>query len=331
MPEETFVFYSWQSDLPKKTNRNAIEHALKKAVKELGRDAGPKVIPTLDRDTKGEPGSPDITRSIFRKIRRARVFVADVSIINRDAATHCQATAFSEHVRYTPNPNVLIELGYAVRKLGWERVILVVNEHFGHVEQLPFNLNHHRPLTYSFGPADATAPARQVLVRGLTEALRPLLGQVKPYPGLSITAVLSDISDASGIAELRKGWASFRFNGTLELASTKTVQDLKLVLFSKLPLEAVGGYSAFGRTEKTENQATYVSNDPIHPGEPGRHFTWAVRAPADLLAGTLPNDNLQFEFQLWISAHDMHLRKFRLTFDREDIIRRTAKTAQPAD
>jgi hypothetical protein len=44
------------------------------------------------------------------------VFVADVTPIN----------AGSDH-RLCPNPNVLIELGYAVKALGWSRIVMVLN------------------------------------------------------------------------------------------------------------------------------------------------------------------------------------------------------------
>ena len=32
------IFYSWQSDLPSKTNRNFIEDAIKKALKSINKD-----------------------------------------------------------------------------------------------------------------------------------------------------------------------------------------------------------------------------------------------------------------------------------------------------
>ena len=94
------VFYSWQSDLPKKTNRNLIEAALKRAIGKIDKDAGIDASPRLDQDTRGLPGSPDITPAIFSKIDSADAFVADLSIITAD-----------DNGRPSPNPNVLIELG----------------------------------------------------------------------------------------------------------------------------------------------------------------------------------------------------------------------------
>src|SRR5438552_12222613 len=116
------VFYSWQTDLPSPTNRSFIETALEAATKTLREDGSIQVEPVVDRDTAGIPGSPDISSTIFGKIDQARVFVCDVSIINQGT---------KEERRLTPNPNVLIELGYAFKALGAHRILMVMNAAFG--------------------------------------------------------------------------------------------------------------------------------------------------------------------------------------------------------
>ncbi len=128
------IFYSWQSDLPNRTNWTFIEEALRKAATDVGNDLDVDAV--IDRDTAGLPGTPAIAQSILDKIREADVFVADVSIIG---------TAGS---RKTSNPNVLAELGYAVGVLGWERVLLVFNSHFGAAEDLPFDIRHRKAAGY---------------------------------------------------------------------------------------------------------------------------------------------------------------------------------------
>lgn len=133
------IFYSWQSDLPNNTNRGFINTALDKAIEKIKSDTTYSIIPFLDRDTMGMAGSPDISLTIFEKINNSSVFVCDVSIVNNSEGNS----------RPTPNPNVLIELGYAVSKLGWECIILVMNEAYGSVELLPFDLRGRKVLTYS--------------------------------------------------------------------------------------------------------------------------------------------------------------------------------------
>jgi len=134
------VFYSWQSDLPNGTNRSFIENCLAKAIKEL-RVSQPQLDPCLDRDTANVPGSPDISATILDKIDNCHIFVCDVSIVHAGE-------------RPTPNPNVLFELGYAVKRLGWDRVICVCNEHFGDVKCLPFDVSKRRVKRYTLSPEE---------------------------------------------------------------------------------------------------------------------------------------------------------------------------------
>src|SRR4051794_18745396 len=131
------IFYSWQKDLPNKTNRGLIGDALELAVKELHRDPEIEIEPVIDRDVAGMPGSPDIAHTILAKIKEAEVFVADVSTINRGAEG-----------RPTPNPNVLVELGYAMGVLGHERIIMVLNAAYGDPELLPFDLRQRIAVVY---------------------------------------------------------------------------------------------------------------------------------------------------------------------------------------
>ena len=109
MPENNapVVFYSWQSDLPNKTNRGLIEDALRKACKELSAEYEEAI--RVDSGIDGEAGSPDIAATILNKIDAATVVVADVSIIGIAPVTGSNPPAR----RPLPNGNVMFELGYA--------------------------------------------------------------------------------------------------------------------------------------------------------------------------------------------------------------------------
>lgn len=124
------IFYSWQSDLPGKTNRYYIEEAIKQAIKMVNKDG--RIIACVDRDTKGEIGSPDIITSIQTKIDHSKFFICDVSL----------------NENQIPNPNVLIELGYAIKTLGWSKIICLFNSQTGKIEDLPFDINHNRVTAY---------------------------------------------------------------------------------------------------------------------------------------------------------------------------------------
>ncbi|MBB5645908.1 hypothetical protein [Pedobacter cryoconitis] len=155
------LFYSWQSDLDPDQHHYLIRDALKSAIKIINKEIDFEL--SLDKDTQKTSGSPDIVDTILKKIRMADIFVADVTIINPGYAG-----------RKTPNPNVLIELGYAIKALGWERIICVVNTDQCRPEDLPFDIRNNRTSTYSVNKAGVKG-AEKNLTDIFTMAIRAIL------------------------------------------------------------------------------------------------------------------------------------------------------------
>ena len=157
------IFYSWQSDLPNNSNRSFIETALERAVKGILTDSQMEIAPVLDRDTKGIPGSPEIASTIFQKISNSHIFVGDITIINHRAK------------KPTPNPNVLIELGYALHVLGDAKIILIQNTAFGRPDLLPFDLKMKRVTTYSLNKnGQNKSEERKILIKKIEANLRSI-------------------------------------------------------------------------------------------------------------------------------------------------------------
>ena len=194
------VFYSWQSDRPIRENRAFIKEALELAIKELNGDVDDADRPDdrveLDHDTKGLPGSPDISSAILQKIDLADAFVADVTPIAITNAENGRAP------RQVANPNVLIELGYAKKALGPENIVQVWNTAYTgcRPEDLPFDMRGRRgPISYSLSPG-ATKDDRQkalgVLAKTLRGAIAAVLaaGSTKPVVELWQTADEKDPS-----------------------------------------------------------------------------------------------------------------------------------------
>lgn len=159
------IFYSWQSDI--KSSRNFLSDCLKRLPSKLKGF----VIIKVDRDTQGLAGSPDIGDSIYDKIEHADIFVADVTIINKDYTG-----------RKTPNPNVLIELGYAIKCLGWDRIILLFNAEEGDVEELPFDINHQRMTKYSL-KEEAKPEAQNRIISNITATVQLLKNSGRLHGG----------------------------------------------------------------------------------------------------------------------------------------------------
>ncbi len=198
MPDK--VFYSWQSDRPNRTNRGFIEDALVQAIRNLGRDSNDIHAPSrdleLDKDTKGIPGSPPVADTIFRKIEECAVFVPDL--------TFCGLT---EGNRPIPNANVLIEYGWALAKLGHERIVAVMNEAYGPPTEttLPFNIRHTRwPHRFTLRD-DALADERNSVKRDLTRHFEGAIG----------TALAASPAFGSSFASLQpnSGMSSFLKEG----------------------------------------------------------------------------------------------------------------------
>ena len=143
--EKPTVFYAWQSDKPENLCKHLIRDAAKKAIKKLAKEAEIEDSPRLDSDTQGESGHPEIASTIFAKIDDAAIFVADMTF------TGDAATADNRHKRVA-NANVLLELGYASARMGWERIVLVMNVASGPPEEQLFDILHRRhPITYDAG------------------------------------------------------------------------------------------------------------------------------------------------------------------------------------
>ena len=105
------------------------------------------------------------------------VLVADVTLVG--------ATPQKEGTKpkKTPNPNVLLELGYGAAILGSQRIILLLNKHYGSPESLPFDLKFRRfPFTYTLGPnSDRRQDAIDYLVEGLEGAISACLAAEHVY------------------------------------------------------------------------------------------------------------------------------------------------------
>lgn len=182
------IFYSWQSDLPNASNRGFIEKALENVAKALRNDRTLNIEPSIDRDTVGVSGSPEIVSTIFLKIEQADIFISDISIING-----------ADFARPSPNPNVLVETGYALSALGDTRVIMIFNTAFGTVEKLPFDLRARRILPYNMPAAsDDRSTERKKLEKLVEQAVR----SIRPRLSLSPDYIKAFENESARVKEL---------------------------------------------------------------------------------------------------------------------------------
>jgi hypothetical protein len=161
------IFWSWQSDTDGKTGRFFVRDALADAIMQLKqpedveepheRDLREAIH--LDQDRQGVSGTPPIAKVIFDKIDKTDVFVADVTPVA--SLKRLKPTDGEPPEKKVINPNVAIEYGYAVRKVGDELILLVQNTHYGNRSDLPFDLQHKgSPIQYHLAPN--ASPAERV-------------------------------------------------------------------------------------------------------------------------------------------------------------------------
>lgn len=158
------VFYAWQSDRPTTINRTFIRRALDEAAERITGDAGVGVDVQIDADTEGVVGTPPVTETILGKIAAADVFVPDLTFV-----------AETDAGKLIPNPNVMIEYGYALHALTFKAMMPVMNTHFGPPESLPFDMGHVRHPTQYDAPPEISDGERRVRRGKLSQTLEAIL------------------------------------------------------------------------------------------------------------------------------------------------------------
>ena len=205
-----------------------IRDCLSQALKRLNRDEDMDEAIRLDHDTAGIPGTPDIANTIFSKIRETGVFVADLTLSSQ-AATG----------KKSPNPNVLIELGYAFSAINDSKVISVMNTAFGEPSDLPFDLSHKRwPIQYCLFESDAedkekVTETKKTLTDQLYNAIRLVLEATPQMavapPNLTGAPSLSYISNTIRDSDPQEEWEKVSTEIS-SIAVSKRDVNLRLVM-----------------------------------------------------------------------------------------------------
>lgn len=177
------IFYSWQSDLRSEINKQFIEDTIQNAILQINETIKVQNSPRsqdcelkLDRDTIDIPGSPPIVDTIFKKIDECSIFVADLTFV---AKTRIKAR--TNKYKLVPNPNVLIEYGYACKSKGYLKIIGIMNTAYGEPseENLPFNIRYLRnPIQYelkSYSNDECVINVKQMLASKLIPEFKNIL------------------------------------------------------------------------------------------------------------------------------------------------------------
>lgn len=165
------LFFSWQSEDTK--SRKLLDIALQNAIEAL-RNKG--IILEIDHSTLGESGIPSIDQTILRKIDSCDIFLADITPV----CSYQQILGNGSQVtKEVPNPNVLLELGYAMSALGAGYVIVAAHQGKWIPANMPFDINHRT--IYSFTSSDCDLTLRILNVVDYIKKNGPHRHLNKPY------------------------------------------------------------------------------------------------------------------------------------------------------
>jgi hypothetical protein len=184
LPRDFCIFFCWQDHLPKKLHRFLIRDALDRAITRVQDELPEGLDCVLRRDeaTNDRAGSVDIANTILQKLNSSTVVVGDVTPVLSDLKKEW----------FYPNPNVMTEIGYAARAIGWNRILCLYNEATYKAEQLPFDIRHRRVTGFACADESQRKKAGVVLEGILVSALRAVIqeiGRGEIDPSLNAAAV----------------------------------------------------------------------------------------------------------------------------------------------
>ncbi len=218
--EERTIFYCFQSQLP--LQRYFILNALEAAKDQLNAEKGRRWRYKIDQSSRAKAGMHMIADTLLQKISDASIFVADVTFCNAAtieaqkesqaeatinvAAASAVAAAASEAAatsaaasleadrlptsRMMPNPNVLLELGFAMHAVEFSRCIMVRDETVGERKDLPFDIAGSK-----YVPFLLPNSAEQKQLRSEIDALKTVLA-VSVTDGAVRAALTSQLAAA---------------------------------------------------------------------------------------------------------------------------------------
>ncbi len=150
------VFFAFQMDVEDKYGKGFIQSAIEIAIQKLKEEG---FIVSLDFGFRGTPGTPLLIDEMLKKSYESDMVIVDLTFTSSKVWSNSKKYKFfGKEIRLlnktedkkSPNPNVLLETGYAWAKKGTYRTLVVMNEAFGFPEELPVDFKGFRwGITYN--------------------------------------------------------------------------------------------------------------------------------------------------------------------------------------
>lgn len=185
------IFFAYQSDIPSNLNKDFIQSAIEIAIKKLEKE-GYQL--TLDYGFRGTPGTPILIEEMLKKSKASDLVLVDLTF------TSSKNIFFSRHSKkltstslkvkkvkkdkYSSNPNVLLETGYAWSNKGYHRTLAIMNTAFGSPEDLSVDMLGFRwGITYDLDAQNYSErkSKRRILADDLYNAFKTSLNSESTY------------------------------------------------------------------------------------------------------------------------------------------------------
>lgn len=272
------IFYSYQSDISKKLNRDFIREAINSAI---ARIKDYEIEPLIE-GFYGVGGNPPLAETMLKQSFESDIFIGDVTFtsskiwqskcaaFNEDANSYLIKIEKPVNLKPAPNPNVLIETGYSWALKTYERTILVMNTAFDEPSKLPVDMKNIRwPITYNLSEERLAKPSKyrkelENLTNALEEAIRDAINSSIQYQ----EKILSPLQTYHSWAKL------FRASFILKNKTKKIITELRdLICKNDKPIRIIGPsksgksrllFELFRKNENLEENPEYLNRIVYH-------------------------------------------------------------------
>ncbi|WP_396146723.1 hypothetical protein [Flavobacterium sp.] len=182
------VFFAFQMDIDDRFGKGFIQSAIEIAIQKFKTEG---IDISLDFGFRGTPGTPLLIEEMLKKSSESDMVIVDLTFTSSKAWSEAKKIKiwgkeikikgkellmldFTQEKK-SPNPNVLLETGYAWAKKGTYRTLVVMNEAFGAPDELPVDLKGFRwGITYDLneGNYKARKEKRKILADNLYDAIK---------------------------------------------------------------------------------------------------------------------------------------------------------------
>lgn len=184
------VFFAFQMDIDDKFGKGFIQTAIEVAIQKFKSEG---IDVSLDFGFRGTSGTPLLIEEMLKKSSESDMVIVDLTFTSSKIWSDSKKiSAFGKEIRIlnntqdkkSPNPNVLLETGYAWAKKGTYRTLVVMNSAFGSPDLLPVDLKGFRwGITYNLNESnyEVRKTIRKELATDLYEAIKASINSETTY------------------------------------------------------------------------------------------------------------------------------------------------------